>query len=468
VSDAEVPVQFGEGEFIDFAPPDGLIIIPWSISLALVMAGIIGSLFGYITFNEGLAIFSTIIVILCSIFIILITPSKLQKELKRIKKINRPRDFVIISEDKGSQSNFWTGHQIERPESDDRGWLFDAPGPEYWNQEDKYCSDDNGIIAEHPTQIGTPTPATISAFGIFSGIIALYALPTSYYLVFWGLTEPIEGDIETLAGKIVLILGPLISSIGWLISSRTTGKRMQQTVDIPTSKIRSLAAGELELVGQVREWTSPAPTVYVGGDESRIAENLHLWRWLYEIYIERREYYIQDGKPKTRVVREWRVVGDKNGSHPFILHDGTGGVLVRPNTFDVVNLGQFITRWTVPHMKNIQSLFGSIIKTALSGERTLKHRWTLWGMALGDPCYILGKATNRLNKEMSEEKFLSKPQNRLMEISGREAPQFEPRLERGSELGVMSKVRSQFEYNIIPVITAAGVVAGTILAMLIV
>ena len=51
-----------------------------------------------------------------------------------------------------------------------------------------------------------------------------------------------------------------------------------------------------------------------------------------------------------------------------------------------------------------------------------------------------------------------------MQVVGESGVGFAARLERGTELGVLGKVKSQFEYKIIPGVIAAGCLIGTYLA----
>ena len=463
MEETNAPVQFTDGGFIDFTPPKGATVIIWLIGMLLVGYGVVNGFNAVLTGEVAAIAKSAMASVIGSMIVIGCTPTRLQVEYDKIRRSELPRDFQIRSEGSANQSSFWTGTYTDSPTTDDRGWVFDAPGPEYWDVKDKYSADHTGILTEHPSVIGTPQPATISAVGIFGTIIALYAIPATFVVVSVGIVLPWTGE-EFDFVKILMMFGPVFASLIIAVTSFQTAKRMQATIDIPTSKIRSLAAGELELVGQVRRWSTPAPTVQVGGDASRSIDDLHAWRWKYEIYIRRKEVYMTKKGPRTRTVYQWRTIQNQDGNHPFILHDGTGGVLVRPNTFSFKEFGQYMRRWEVPHNKNLSSLFGSILSTALVGETLLKHRWTLWGLSLGDPCYILGKAIPRPNEELKEEKFWSRGQNILVQIHGEDAPQFEARLERGSELGVLAKVRSQFEYRVIPPIIFAGALAATVMA----
>ena len=466
-------VRFGGGGGFDFTPPSGFLIIPWVFSLLLVVFGLIGSIGALASNNWTSVAAGGIFVVPGCLLGMWLTPTKLQKEFEKIRIEEKPRDFVHRSETGGSTGSFWTGQNSHSPKKDDRGWVFQAPGPEYWDKVDPYGPDDSGIIPEHPTVVGTPKPASFSLDGVFMCILALYSIPATMASVYAGLEVGNSAeDLEELAFAGLLIFGPAIVSVVFAAGMWVTGTKMQLTIDVPTSKIRSMAAGELELVGQVRRWTSPAPPVLVGDDPARTYNDLHSWRWKYEIYLKRTKVVMTDDGPRTETEYRWETIKQKNGSHNFILHDGTGGVLVKPKEFEDQELGEYIRIWKVDHNRNLGEIFGSLITTTFGGWTILEHKWTLWGLALGDPCYILGKAENR-PKNMKKEKWFAEDgitpirrndQQLLMQVVGESGVGFAARLERGSELGVLGKVKSQFEYKIIPGILAAGCLIGTYLS----
>lgn len=458
----ETPVQFGDGGTVDFSPPSGFKIVFWLLGLGLVGFGIFSGVVGLFDENGFMMSSSGCFAVPGALIVIFTTPTRLQKEYEKIRRKEMPRDFVIRSEQGGSTGSFWTGEYSSSPSQDDRGWVFSAPGPEHWDKEDRYSADEMGILPEHPTVIGTPSPAAISAVGIFGSIIALYSVPVTIIIVTLGIMFPSGDDGEALI-KVALMFGPVIGSFGFWFISWQTGTRMQLTQDVPTSKIRSMAAGELELVGQVRRWTSPAPDVQVGNDPARTVPDLHSYHWMYEIYLRRTRVVMTDEGPRTETEYRWETIHDVKGGHPFILHDGTGGVLIKPDSFEVQNLGDHMRVWSVDHNNTIVKALGSIITSTFGGWTILEHKWTLWGLSLGDPCYLLGKAENRPTKER-EDGIISRGQHTLMQVVGESGVGFEARLERGSELGVLGKVRSQIEYKIIPGIIAAGALAGTYLA----
>jgi len=458
-------VQFGSPETFDFTPPSGSTFFLWLISLLVVVYGLGISLLALIDNDFSGAASGGIFVVPGCLLGMYLTPTKLQKEYDKIRVKEKPRDFIQRKESGGRTGNFWTGKYSHSPKKDDRGWVFQAPGPEYWDKIDPYGPDDTGIIPEHPTVIGTPIPASFSLDGALLSIITLYSIPITMLSFYTGtgILESGVGEDEFLLG-VALIFGPAIGSIIFAITMWSEGTKMQLTIDVPTSKIRSMAAGELELVGQVRRETTPAPPVQVGNDPARTYDDLHIWEWRYEIYLRRTRIVMTDKGPRTETEYRWETITFEKGGHNFILHDGTGGVVVSQDTFKEINLGDYIRIWEIDHNRNLGEIFGSIITTTFGGWTILKHKWTLWGLALGDPCYILGTAKNRPKKMLDPVAKKSSHQQTLMQVVGESGVRFNARLERGSELGVLGKVKSQIEYKLIPGILAIGCLIGTYLA----
>jgi len=94
----------------------------------------------------------------------------------------------------------------------------------------------------------------------------------------------------------------------------------------------------------------------------------------------------------------------------------------------------------------------------VTNERILGHRWTLWGLKLGDPCYVMGMIKPRTNEEMSYDKQVDTTlQNSIVYAVGEKSPGFKPRLEKGTELTAISSARSEFENIVFPII---GLVIG--------
>ena len=215
-------VRFGEGETIDFTPPSGFMIVPWVISLLVVVIGLLWSFIGLVNNDYTMVTFGGILGVPGCLLVIWLTPTRLEKAYDQIRVEEKPRDFVHRSETGGRTGSFWTGHYSNSPKKDDRGWVFSAPGPEHWDKEDRYGPDEMGIIPEHPTVVGTPIPATISADGIFTAIIALYSIPVTIASVTAGInimaSDPSD---EVGAAACLMIVGPVLLSIGYATVSYT-------------------------------------------------------------------------------------------------------------------------------------------------------------------------------------------------------------------------------------------------------
>ncbi len=369
-------------------------------------------------------------------FIILaaLIPTGLQGKLRKLRSELRPTSVKQQKDAGGTElQSFWRGATIHRPTFDERSWVFPSPDESTWHLETRYDADADGeLIAEHPNQIGTPRPSTLSAFGIFGGL-AFICLIVQYLIMPF---TPLD----------YILIG---LSMTWLIGSVFMWRRTLAMQDTPTSNIRSMAVGTLELVGQVRPWVHHPPTVIVDGDPAKQADDLTAWYWTYEVYVCRRETYTDSkGNVRTREVCNWQQVRDDAGGTPFICHDGTGGVLVQPNTFSKRNFGNHLIQWECRHSRIVSTLMMNLF---LSGD-VRRHRWTLFGMSLSSPCYILGTARSRKNQGLEAEGIDRTTQNALLEVVGEKAPGFKPRLERGTELSALGNVRSTIEYLIIPTI----------------
>ena len=112
-------------------------------------------------------------------------------------------------------------------------------------------------------------------------------------------------------------------------------------IDTPTSLIRSAAVGVNELVGQVRPSPEGVLTVIVDGNTNMVMTNMTAFTWTYEQY-QCRTVTTKEG---TREECNWVTVRSDSGGCPFILHDGTGGIKVHPNSFKRNDWGQYLKRW---------------------------------------------------------------------------------------------------------------------------
>ncbi|MCS5534159.1 MAG: hypothetical protein NZ736_07880 [Candidatus Poseidoniaceae archaeon] len=405
---------------------------------------------GWIVFVVGIIIFAVGIVIkipmISAIGILLVgfsTPSELQVKLHKLRKEMRPGEVAWQSEMGGTELiSFWGGERIHRPEVDLRSWVFPAPPVEDWHLQNIYSADSSGkLIAEHPNKIGTPIPPTFSNAGL-SKLIAFCLLALQLSML---------KDIQEEITKYPIML---VISIIWLVIGFFTWKRLQSMQDTPTSNIRSIAIGNAELVGQVRNGIIDPPLLHVDGDHSKTVADLVSWNWEYEIEVEqRRMVRDSNGNMRQEVSRHWRSVRTDEGGTNFTLHDGTGGIMIVTGSFRNDNdFGEHLIQWECNHNRNLGNLFGNIFSMFVADEKILRHRWTLWGLKLGDPCYVMGMIKPRTNEEMSYDKQVDTTlQNSIVYAVGEKSPGFKPRLEKGTELTAISSARSQLENIVFPI-----------------
>ena len=83
-------VQFGKGGGFDFTPPSGFVIIPWVFSFLLVVFGLIGSIGGLVTNDWEVVAGGGIFVVPGCLLGMWLTPTKLQKELEKIRMEEKP------------------------------------------------------------------------------------------------------------------------------------------------------------------------------------------------------------------------------------------------------------------------------------------------------------------------------------------------------------------------------------------
>jgi hypothetical protein len=96
----------------------------------------------------------------------------------------------------------------------------------------------------------------------------------------------------------------------------------------------------------------------------------------------------------------------------------------------------------------------------LGGARVKKHRWTVYGIRLANPVYVLGTAVPRSRESLATEGLDGTLQNSLLEVNGDEdAPGIKVTLQRGTELSNLGRSRSGFELMILPFTVVIGAIA---------
>ena len=93
----------------------------------------------------------------------------------------------------------------------------------------------------------------------------------------------------------------------------------------------------------------------------------------------------------------------------------------------------------------------------LGGARVTKHRWTLYGLKLGNPVYLIGNVKPRSREDLSKEGLDGTLQNSIVEVFGNEdSPGTKVTIQRGSELSNLGKSRSGLELVMLPMLLIIG------------
>ena len=376
------------------------------------------------------------------------TPTSLSRLLYNLRKELRPDAVEKQNEEGGVKRDWWMNRKEITPTSDPNDWVFPAPGPASWNVEDRYCADASGeILAEHPSKIGTPVPSAITSF-------TLWAL-LSYLCVMNGIVQVVQSTTSSILPFIVIGLALILVVCGYFYN-----KKMQQMADIPTSLVRSMSMGPVELVGQVRLAPESDMDVNVDGDSGKSMSNMVGYKWTHEIYVCKNVTSTDsEGNTTTKEECHWREIGSDSRFNPFILHDGSGGVRIESQTFSRIDWGNHLKQWyaTVDTHKIGRDLMTRLSTGLLSGGGKIKqHRWTLWGLRTGNPVYLTGEVTPRTAEEMTVEELDKTSNNAIAKVVGNDAPGFKARLDRGTELTNLGNSRSSVEMVIMPFVMFLG------------
>jgi hypothetical protein len=440
-------VNLDRGFFQLTVPYHWLNWIGWVIGLLMVVAGLA-------TFMSGGGIIAAF-----GFFVIaLLSPASLETDLHNVRKnAPQPNDLEEAALKNGHEMESWFfGRSSYSPTNDPNDWILPAPGPSTWNKEDRYAPDGDGsALAEHPTKVGTPIPATFATFGI-SMVLFIILLSISLGTLILAEQDAVANG-EILEADASMKYTPLVMSIIgaiWLIIGFLQHKKQQQMIDTPTSLVRSVSVGSAELVGQVR----PAPeqwiNVIVDGNQRRVIPGCVDFRWDYEVYVCRTVTDTDsDGNTTTREECNWRNVRSDHGNVPFMLHDGTGAIRVESSTFKKKNLGNFVKQWTSSHADTLRDHFKTEFAARLFSDGDVrKHRWTAYALRIGNPIYLLGMVKPRSRDELAHEGLDGSIGHTAISVHGEDSPGMKANIQRGTELANLGRIRSSAELLIMPIV----------------
>lgn len=393
----------GEGDVVE------LFILKEGDELSLLSVGAEGLSIGERTEREDTQRGVLAIVIFSSLILMYHTPTSLSYDIKTLRKRWGNHPFVH-----GTPGNVRVAQGPVR-QLDDSDWVLPPPSFDSWPLDPYQANDENTLIEEHPDVVGTPHPATFTLYSI-NGIVFVI---TSIWLASDLLAR--HGDMSHIIVGNILRVVLILFTVIWTYNAWKKWKLMHNILDTPTSRVRSVAAGSVELVGQIRPAPSGTLAVAVGGNSSQLVEGVVAYRWLEEELVCTKD---NDGKETCN----WVSRRDENGSTDFILHDGTGGILVQPSTWKNVEYGGQLYCWDRGNW-----------------------RYTAWVLGAGDPIYCLGRAENRSNAE-KEEGLDGSIQSSHLVVRGNKDIGMQVHLRRGTELSIISGLRSTTESIVIPLI----------------
>jgi hypothetical protein len=344
------------------------------------------------------------------------TPSSLKNDTHAIRK----------TRENGTQYHHIDGNgvspitNIYRDKNDENDWLFPGPTPDTWNLDSPYEGDENDkIIPEHPTQIGTPNPATFTLYTIW-GILFI----SLWLWVASDLFARDGNDGHRTFGEVLRYLFLIVTLI-WGLVSFNKWKVIHNIIDTPTSLVRSVAVGPCEIVGQARPILGKTLSAKIAtrkfGNEEGSAHGMLNYRWV-------EEELVCTGSGKDRSCN-WRTRKSGGASVPMLAHDGTGGIYIDPNDFTKPDFGSPLKIW-----------------------KTSKWRWVLHAINAGDPIYALGYAEKRDMSELESEGLDGSIPHSLLKMTGQQDVGMHSTFQRGTELSVLTNMRSTTEAVVIPVL----------------
>ena len=417
--------------------------IIWVIGLILTSIGFALTAIGELS--------SLVLSILGLILLAFSSPGSLESSLHKVRQnAIDPAELEAKAEASGlSIDNWWMQQTSYVPTTDPSDWILPAPGPSTWDNSDRYGpAGDGSPLPEHPVKIGTPSPATMTLFSVY-----IILMISCLLIVSASAMMDDEADVGIIPAIVIAVIGLIGALIGYF-----RARMVRQMIDTPTSLVRSAPAGNPELVGQVRPVDEGCLTVVVDGNQNMVVGNMVGYKWEYEQYQCRTT---TDSEGNSKEECHWVTIRSDAGGCPFILHDGTGGIRVNAHSFKRADYGQYLKRWDGRFAQTLgKQMMSQAIAGMLGGARVKKHRWTLYGLRLGNPVYVLGETKPRTSDALAAEGLDGTLGNSLIEVWGHEdAPGVKCTLQRGTELANLGRSRSGFELVMLPIVMMIGGIA---------
>tara|TARA_B100001750_G_scaffold248022_1_gene276248 strand:+ start:6295 stop:7818 length:1524 start_codon:yes stop_codon:yes gene_type:complete len=361
------------------------------------------------------------------------------------------------------KANDWVPNPLSRYEQDGPELTVEADGDEWVVSsggiiEGKFASEDEAskhitklvkkmdnmdaqelIFSEHPRHkkyraLYNATPTQFTARFFYHTFAVLFL--TGCFL---GLPQSNRVDLYPFFGSLIAL------GVVSITFSYYSNKKVMEAWDTITSIVKFIDGGHNELVGQVRPITDePLKVLHVDGckDTDWTFRKLVAWSWAYNATERWTETYTDSkGRPRTRTRTETRLVRGGGHKSDFMLHDGTGGILVKTPTFEDINLGDEI--W---NRSNRGKNGCGPYERPKRGGRMIRHNWSLDAIALGEPTYIMARIKGRPHDEIPKgtvSENASRVHHTLMAV-GEDAPRRRATLTKGTEFSILKPKTSAF------------------------
>jgi hypothetical protein len=292
------------------------------------------------------------------------------------------------------------------------------------------------LFSEHPRHarfraMYNATPPMISSKFLWQAISVLLV-----FSMWWGTPKEPRGEL------IPVMIGIIVIGFILIVVTHFLNRSALEAWDTVSSIVKFLDAGHNELVGQVRPADFEPLEVFTVDNyrnKSWAFNDLVAWSWSYSVHLRIKETYIDnEGKRQTRYVYRWRTIRSDSDARKFLLHDGSGGVVVDLISFEDISWGSVLWSRNQPGSKP-----GNPPYRAGRNEKVMEHSWVLHGLKIGDPVYVMARIKNRTDGDelrgmVSEN--ASRLHHNLVAV-GEDAPRRHAMISKGTELGVL-KARS--------------------------
>lgn len=217
----------------------------------------------------------------------------------------------------------------------------------------------------------------------FKKIAILTFIAMAFFYVF-GASVPLLLGIPMLSGAVIFFGSIIIFGVGLILLGVIYSKMFKLIDNIPTSKIRSIAMGPVEIFGEAN------------GYQSFLKSPFSLSDCVYY------KYFIMQYKGKKNNVDKWKILKESDKGTLFYLSDETGSVLIDPKEakIEIEKDYRFISKSGLDPPEHIKQFLETIdinYKGFLGGNKTIAYTEHL--IKPKDEIYIIGNAMDNPYKK---------------------------------------------------------------------